>query len=70
MKTATRDKKFKDENVKPVYRHWLCPQEDCEGEMIGTGHGMTTMGTDWQHRCNKCRYEEWTNANYPKITYL
>ncbi len=65
----TVTKEFRDDPVTPVFRHWLCPK-DCGGEMCGTGHGITTSRTDWQHRCDKCGYEEWTTANYPKITYV
>ncbi len=65
---VTANKQFRDEPMTPVFRHWLCPKE-CGGEMVGTGNGITSLDTNWQHRCNKCGYEEWTDANYPGIVY-
>lgn len=62
--------KFRDEPVTPVYRHWLCPQDGCDGEMLGTGHGFATNRTSWEHKCGKCAHEQWAEDHYPKITYL
>lgn len=64
------EKKFRDEPVTPVYRHWLCEVDGCDGEMVKTGRGITTMDTSWLHRCNKCGREEWADRNYPQVTYL
>jgi hypothetical protein len=69
-KPVTENKKFKDDDVKTVYRHWLCPKDGCDGEMVGTGHGMSTNRTHWQHRCDKCGYEEWATRSYPDIVHI
>lgn len=61
------DKKFRDEPVVPVFRHWLCPCEGCEGEMISTGYGLSTATTEWQHRCNKCSHKAWARHSYPTV---
>lgn len=69
-KPVTENKTFVDNPLRPVKRHWICPVDACGGEMIGSGRGMTTMRTDWEHRCNRCGYEEWTTRNYPAVVYL
>lgn len=61
---------FRDEPITPVYRHWMCRQDGCDGEMRGTGHGFTQLETNWEHRCDKCNREEWARANYPRVAYL
>lgn len=61
---------FRDEPMTTVYRHWRCATDECDGEMKSTGRGMTTMDTSWQHRCDKCSREEWSDHNYPRVAYL
>lgn len=63
-------RRFRDEPVTAVYRHWMCDQEGCDGEMKKTGQGFTTMQTEWQHRCTKCGHEERASTNYPRVAYL
>lgn len=63
------DPQFRDEPVTPVWRHWDCPKV-CNGEMVGTGQGISTRGTKWQHKCNVCGHEAWADSNYPRIVYL
>jgi hypothetical protein len=68
--TPYTDGRFRDEPVTPVWRHWLCPKDGCDGEMKSTGHGLTTLSTSWQHRCTKCQHEALAGANYPRVAYL
>lgn len=60
---------YRDEPLNVFDRHWLCPQPDCSGEMLGTGEGFTTMKTKWLNRCDKCGYEEWAEMSFPKIVH-
>jgi hypothetical protein len=44
--------------------------EDCGGELVGTGHGVTAGSTAWEHRCKKCGAVGWVDSvNYPAIAY-
>lgn len=48
----------------------ICDAIDCDGEFIGTGHGITTMETAWVHRCDTCGKEAWAANNYPCYTHV
>src|SRR5512133_3874531 len=61
---------FREEPVTPVYRHWMCEQVGCNGELLSTGEGITRLSTRWKHRCGKCGHEDWADATYPRIAYL
>lgn len=42
----------------------------CGGELVGTGTGITTIETGWQHRCRQCNAEIWLDGvSYPTIAY-
>jgi hypothetical protein len=56
---------FREEPVTPVYRHWMCEQAGCNGELLSTGESITRLSTRWKHRCDKCGHEDWANASYP-----
>ena len=62
--------RFREEPVTPVYRHWMCEQVGCNGELLSTGEGITRLSTRWKHRCGKCGHEDWADATYPRIAYL
>lgn len=62
--------KFRDEPVGTVQRHLLCDTTGCDGELIATGYGMTTLETSWKHRCNKCGKEAWASNHYPCYTHV
>ena len=49
---------FREEPVTPVYRHWMCEQGGCNGELLSTGESITRLSTSWKHRCGKCGHEE------------
>src|SRR4029453_17457457 len=34
---------FREEPVTPVYRHWMCEQVGCNGELLSTGEGITRL---------------------------
>jgi len=38
---------FREEPVTPVYRHWMCEQLGCDGELLSTGEGITRLSTRW-----------------------
>lgn len=38
----------------PVTRHWMCPEEGCEGEMKSTGTMWPTGSPGYHHRCTVC----------------
>jgi len=61
---------FREEPVTPVYRHWMCEQVGCNGELLCTGEGITRLSTRWKHRCGKCGHEDWADATYPRVAYL
>ncbi len=61
---------FREEPVTPVYRHWMCEQVGCNGELLSTGEGITRLSTRWKHRCGKCGHEDWADATYPRVAYL
>jgi hypothetical protein len=61
---------FREEPVTPVYRHWMCEQVGCDGELLSTGEGITRLSTRWKHRCGKCGHEDWADATYPRVAYL
>jgi hypothetical protein len=46
---------FPEEPVTPVYRHWMCEQVGCNGEMLSTGEGITRLTTRWKHRARSPR---------------
>jgi hypothetical protein len=54
----------------PVYRHWMCEQVGCNGELLSTGESITRLSTSWKHRCGKCGHEDWADATYPRVAYL
>ena len=56
---------FREEPVTPVYRHWMCEQVGCNGELLSTGESITRLSTSWKHRCGK-----WADATYPRVAYL
>jgi len=62
--------RFREEPVTPVYRHWMCEQVGCNGELLSTGEGITRLRTRWKHRCGKCGHEDWADATYPRVAYL
>jgi hypothetical protein len=62
--------RFREEPVTPVYRHWICEQVGCNGELLSTGEGITRLSTRWKHRCGKCGHEDWADATYPRVAYL
>src|SRR5262249_25985141 len=62
--------RFREEPVTPVYRHWMCEQVGCNGELLSTGEGITRLSTRWKHRCGKCGHEDWADATYPRVAYL
>jgi hypothetical protein len=62
--------RFREEPVTPVYRHWMCEQVGCNGELLSTGEGITRLSTRWKHRCGKCSHEDWADATYPRVAYL
>src|SRR5262245_14078878 len=47
--------RFREEPVTPVYRHWMCEQVGCNGELLSTGEGITRLSTRWKHRCGQVR---------------
>jgi hypothetical protein len=55
---------FREEPVTPVYRHWMCEQVGCNGELLSTGESITRLSTSWKHRCGKCGHEDWADATY------
>ena len=61
---------FREEPVTPVYRHWMCEQVGCNGELLSTGESVTRLSTSWKHRCGKCGHEDWADATYPRVAYL
>ena len=61
---------FREEPVTPVYRHWMCEQVGCSGELLSTGESITRLSTSWKHRCGKCGHEDWADATYPRVAYL
>jgi hypothetical protein len=61
---------FREEPVTPVYRHWMCEQVGCNGELLSTGESITRLSTSWKHRCGKCGHEDWADATYPRVAYL
>lgn len=61
---------FRDEQVTPVRRRWMCAEGGCDGEMRSSGKGFTTMSTSWHHACDKCGREEWADYTYPHIAWL
>src|SRR5262249_56738555 len=42
--------RFREEPVTPVYRHWMCEQVGCNGELLSTGEGITRLSTRWRPR--------------------
>ena len=65
-----RTMRFREEPVTPVYRHWMCEQVGCNGELLSTGESITRLSTSWKHRCGKCGHEDWADATYPRVAYL
>lgn len=64
-------KVFKDEPRRTVFRRWMCGKDDCAGEMICLGHGISnSMGSNWAHRCEKCNREEWASCSYPRVQHV
>lgn len=43
-----------------------CPNENCGGELKGTGHGITTgWNTAWGNKCNECHKSVDSKHSYP-----
>ena len=61
---------FREEPVTPVYRHWMCEQVGCSGELLSTGESITKLSTSWKHRCGICGHEDWADATYPRVAHL
>jgi len=64
------DMHFREEPITPVYRHWMCEQVGCNGELLSTGESITKLSTNWKHRCGNCGYEDWADATYPRVAHL
>src|SRR5262249_4702224 len=61
---------FREEQVTPVYRRWMCEQVGCNRELLSTGEGITRLSTRWKHRCGKCGHEDWADTTYPRVASL
>lgn len=57
---------FKDAEVKTYRVDAYCK---CGGKLKNMGHGITTLKTDWLHRCRDCGMEYWLDRTYPAIEY-
>ena len=37
---------FREEPVTLVYRHWMCEEVGCNGELLSTGESITRLSTE------------------------
>lgn len=56
------------EKLQPVLVRVFCPKCD-RGQMRSTGHGYTTLETEWEHACDACDHRLWLSANYPRVEH-
>jgi hypothetical protein len=61
---------FRNDPVTPVWRRWMCVANGCSGEMKSTGRGYATLGTVWEHCCDRCSRTEGADFTYPRIAWL
>ena len=61
---------FKDERRRPVFRHWMCPDPTCVGEMKYTGQCWPTGNPGYHHKCSVCGAGYALRAVYPRIEFV
>ncbi len=54
----------------PVHSRWLCPQDDCDGEMVANGATWPMNPPGNHHTCDKCGFTAAISGqSYPTIEY-
>jgi hypothetical protein len=63
FKFESRKKEVKTYKVR-IYHN------ECGGELVGTGHGLTAGSTVWEHSCKRCGQIGWVgDVSYPTIAH-
>ena len=56
--------------VVPVMERWMCPIENCTGEMKSTGGAWPVHPMGYHHKCDQCGFTAaLSGVEYPKISY-
>lgn len=62
--------KIDKKRMVPVQLRWMCPIDDCDGEMKFNGMTWPTGDTGYHHSCNKCGFTAAIRGErYPRIGY-
>ncbi len=52
-----------------VEGRWLCPKDDCDGEMVNTGWTWPMSNPGYHHECTKCDLvAAITGHQYPEVS--
>jgi hypothetical protein len=58
-----------EKELVPYRRVWLCPEDDCDGEMKFNGFTWPTADPGYHHTCTKCGFTAAVHAKYPGVGY-
>lgn len=62
--------KIARKEVRTFIERWMCPQENCEGEMRDAGFSWSTNPPGYHHTCNKCGYTAaMSGKRYPRTIH-
>jgi hypothetical protein len=53
----------------PVQLRWLCPIDDCGGEMKFNGMVWPTGQPGYHHSCDKCGFTAAVHGKFPRVEY-
>lgn len=56
--------------MRPVRVERLCTVDGCAGTLEFAGQAITTLRTEYQHRCQLCGHMEWLDQSYPHIEHI
>lgn len=57
-----------EEPLRTVWVRAYCPTCS-DGELTGTGYGMSTNRSTWVNRCGDCSDEFWLDHSYPYVAH-
>ena len=62
--------KIEEKRLVPYQARWLCPKDDCQGEMKFNGFTWPTGTPGYHHTCTACQYTAaMRGKKYPAIEY-
>lgn len=63
--------RIEEKRMVPVQQRWLCPIEECEGEMVFNGMTWPTGDPGYHHTCSKCGFTAAIRgATYPQVVHV